>query len=669
MIRKVTLENFRSHRNSEFVFSRGTNVLVGKMGSGKTSVANAICFSLFGTFPELEAKKVRLEEIISSKPNQAEKAAVKTEFDYSEKNYAVERTISAKGSQAKLYCEGRMIAGPQPTQVTRAIEDLLQMNYDLFSRAVYAEQNQIDYFLKLAPQKRREQIDELLGINKYELARANANSLKKQLDGISREKREYVSQWEKSDPMREISEQEKRLAEKAGMIVSLEKESKALAESARKSAKEFAEMESQRKAFAGAREKMLKLEAGLGQAKRTLESMAKEIGNEIPSESEAKKNAEEAGKAVTEAGKAEESARKRFGEIDRELAVLQANIRAIEKGASELKKISSACPTCGRPLAEHDKEELLKERKAKIAEAEKSLLGAMAKRKSLEEEEGAATAQKKLATEDERKSRRMLDAARQNAEANETEKELEKARKEIEGIKFDEMAFGEKRNKANSEAERQRQKETELRHAREMQKEIAERLEIARKEIERIEKAKSDLKKAEEKREKLGLFISALMKTQNDLRETMISAVNLAMDDIWPKLYPYRDFETARIIVKEGDYEIMVRNRNGKWVNAEGMLSGGERSAVALTVRIAISLVLTRNLSWLILDEPTHNLDSKAVEVFAELLRNHLPLLVEQVFVITHEHELEKAASASLYELDRNKDLDASTSSVAMETG
>ncbi|RLI96552.1 MAG: DNA replication and repair protein RecF, partial [Candidatus Aenigmatarchaeota archaeon] len=40
MITKVKLKNWRSHLESEFKFTRGTNALVGILGSGKTSVLN-----------------------------------------------------------------------------------------------------------------------------------------------------------------------------------------------------------------------------------------------------------------------------------------------------------------------------------------------------------------------------------------------------------------------------------------------------------------------------------------------------------------------------------------------------------------------------------------------------------------------------------------------------
>ncbi|MBW2638349.1 MAG: hypothetical protein JRC86_12695 [Deltaproteobacteria bacterium] len=145
----------------------------------------------------------------------------------------------------------------------------------------------------------------------------------------------------------------------------------------------------------------------------------------------------------------------------------------------------------------------------------------------------------------------------------------------------------------------------------------------------------------------------------------MIDNINLAMDDIWGRLYPYQDYSSAKLEIVEGNYELLVRERSGQWVRVEGLLSGGERSAVALTLRVAISLVLTQNLSWLILDEPTHNLDSGTVAELSRMMREHLPGLVEQIFVITHDKEMEKAASASLYFLERDKDEDGVSKPIA----
>ena len=71
MIEKVILRNWKSHLESEFTFSKGTNVLIGHIGSGKTSVLDAICFALFGTTPSLQSKKVKLDDIImTTQPEQ-----------------------------------------------------------------------------------------------------------------------------------------------------------------------------------------------------------------------------------------------------------------------------------------------------------------------------------------------------------------------------------------------------------------------------------------------------------------------------------------------------------------------------------------------------------------------------------------------------------------------
>ena len=64
MITKLRLENWKTHKDSELEFDKGTNVLIGKMGSGKTSVIEAICYALFGTFPALNRKEVSIEEVI-----------------------------------------------------------------------------------------------------------------------------------------------------------------------------------------------------------------------------------------------------------------------------------------------------------------------------------------------------------------------------------------------------------------------------------------------------------------------------------------------------------------------------------------------------------------------------------------------------------------------------
>ncbi len=183
MITKLSLKNWRSHLDSQFDFSQGTNALIGIMGSGKTSVTDSICFSLFGTFPTLQNKKLKLDDIIMKKPVEKSQTETELQFILNGKTYSVKRIIEkGKGTTySEIRENGKLLDAPSSQRVTEAIEKILKINYDLFSKAVYSEQNALDYFLTIPKGQRMRKIDELLMIDKFEKARANATSVANKL--------------------------------------------------------------------------------------------------------------------------------------------------------------------------------------------------------------------------------------------------------------------------------------------------------------------------------------------------------------------------------------------------------------------------------------------------------------------------------------------------------
>jgi DNA repair exonuclease SbcCD ATPase subunit len=60
----------------------------------------------------------------------------------------------------------------------------------------------------------------------------------------------------------------------------------------------------------------------------------------------------------------------------------------------------------------------------------------------------------------------------------------------------------------------------------------------------------------------------------------------------------------------------------------------------ALAVRLAFAKILSPEFNILILDEPTHNLDSAAIETFISALQGELSEFLEQLFIVTHEERL-----------------------------
>jgi exonuclease SbcC len=181
------------------------------------------------------------------------------------------------------------------------------------------------------------------------------------------------------------------------------------------------------------------------------------------------------------------------------------------------------------------------------------------------------------------------------------------------------------------------------------------------KKISTIDKQKSEIVRLEKIINDLKIFEKALEQTQTELRTEFIDAVNYTMSEIWPNLYPYEDFIGIALNIEAGDYVLQLKDRMERWVNADGIASGGERSIACLALRIAFSLVLAPQLRWLVLDEPTHNLDSRSMGNLAETLRTRIGNFVDQVFLITHEERLEEAVTGNLYRLERDKRKDEST--------
>ncbi|MFH8080495.1 MAG: SMC family ATPase [Candidatus Aenigmatarchaeota archaeon] len=212
MIKRIRLVNWKMHKDNVLEFSDGTNVIVGINGAGKSSIMDAISFALFGTLPKVQSRKQNLEDMITNKPIKLNEARVELEFSYEGKDYSVYRVIERdKGTtyselRKRENVEYKLIEGPNTRRVTEAIEKILKVDYELFSRAIYSEQNNIDYFIRLSPSERAKKIDNLLRIDDFERARSATVNLRTKMEAEKSSLQRILSEEDIEGKKREIDD-------------------------------------------------------------------------------------------------------------------------------------------------------------------------------------------------------------------------------------------------------------------------------------------------------------------------------------------------------------------------------------------------------------------------------------------------------------------------------
>ncbi|MFH8086496.1 MAG: SMC family ATPase [Candidatus Aenigmatarchaeota archaeon] len=786
MITKVRLKNWRSHLDSEFRFSRGTNALFGGMGSGKTSVLNAICFALFGNFPDLQSKKVKLDEIIMNKPVEKNRAEVEVFFEVDGKIYSVKRIIE-KGKRtaySELREEGRLLEAPDSRRVTETVEKILKVDYDLFTRAIYSEQNALDYFLTIPKGQRMKKIDELLMINKFEEARANTKTLtnrlldrknekqkmiesidlenlkksiseiKSSLIQISSEKKELKKSFEEVlSKKKSLEEEVKELGELEKLLENLRREEKginsavdetiknlkSLEEILKGRSKEEVEKEIEKikiklkeleESLREKRSYYEKIGNSLSEAKAKISLLKKEmekLGAELENKLKVKEELDKLGFSLEELEEKIRNKKSLNEKYLEEAKEFESKLKDLEESVEKLSLAGGKCPVCDSVLTQEKKDLLVKERERKIEELRKKLEEAIknktANEKELEEIEKIKRKVEKMLEEikDLEEKKKEYDSfltdsinlskeieenekvySKLKVEIEETEKSVKHLREilqELEIIRYrfeDYEGRKERLNELMKEAKRLEAKISELeekisgRNLEEKEKELREVF-VKEKELEekilgleKLEKEKEErlkeyenefnfvvkeideIKKLEKIINDLKVFELSLKFTQEEMRREFVEAVNYEMNKLWSTLYPYRDYIEIKLNIEEGDYVLQLKDRTGRFINADGIASGGERSVACLALRIAFARVLAPQLRWLVLDEPTHNLDSKAVEDLALTLKTRVGELVDQIFLISHEERLEDAVTGYLYRLERDKGKDEPTKVIAV---
>lgn len=111
------------------------------------------------------------------------------------------------------------------------------------------------------------------------------------------------------------------------------------------------------------------------------------------------------------------------------------------------------------------------------------------------------------------------------------------------------------------------------------------------------------------------------------------------------------NLDVTSIIVDE-DLEVTVM-RGGE-TTPLSLLSGGEKVAIAIALRLAIAKALAGTFSTIIMDEPTIHLDEERRKELVEVVKSFFRegAIVPQMVIITHDRELEEVAD-TIYQVEK----------------
>ena len=237
--------------------------------------------------------------------------------------------------------------------------------------------------------------------------------------------------------------------------------------------------------------------------------------------------------------------------------------------------------------------------------------------------------------------------------------ELVKRMKEVEEeLKNIEDALGKLEEKLGHEVSeehlrrlRKRWEEVQARFT-ELEKQISAGEEALRRVKGEIQELEDEIKALEEKlleKERLEKFVSLLRKIralfhrdslQTELRRRALPLIEEYAREVFEEFnLPYSELSL------DEDFSIGVFGPLGE--ESAHMLSGGERVALALALRLGIAKALSGSaMEMIMLDEPTIHLDAQRRQELVEIIKKLSS--IPQTIVVTHDKEFEQAAHSLL---------------------
>jgi len=214
ILTRLQVKNYKKYRDFQTDFTEGLTGIIGRNGSGKSTIFNAIVFALYGS-AKGEKRGIRY-----AKAKERDIVKVTLFFEIDGKEYRVTREIRGKelNSQAYLYDGDERLIAQSTKGVTKEITRLIGMNKEAFIYTVFSSQKELTALSRLASNDRKKMIRKLLGLEKIDKIEEDINNklkeAKNRIYGIT-------SALPPEDEVEELEQKQKEYSEE---FANLEKE-------------------------------------------------------------------------------------------------------------------------------------------------------------------------------------------------------------------------------------------------------------------------------------------------------------------------------------------------------------------------------------------------------------------------------------------------------------
>ena len=645
MIEELRLKNFEGFKDEKITLTRGLNLITGRNSVGKTTILDAIVYTLYGNVPSVENRLlVRREKGVRDMETYLRFRSPVNGSIVEIMRFAELRRNRFTTKEVRLIIDGAEVQVEGLEDLRRRITRLIGIGYRAFNWIIYSRQGRLNEILE----PRREDMDAILQITLLREISEQLNTVIKDLKGIESEYRITKTQL--------IPLREERVGELQREADELSVELEDLKDSLRQ-----AEDPAVKRLLGKARE-LEDAKAMLLEAVNSKKSILARYGlKDIES---VKREFGRLGERLKELEAKSKSLEERIKRLRDEEAKVFGELKVLEDGHKtrlELKvKGVAKCPTCGQRIDEETLSSIIEDEKLKITDLARRLEDIRKKRGKLQSElESIDREIDEIARRRERLNMLMNSISEYDTRIGEKESIVRSIRLDVEGtLRRLGLDLDPDDPKLYERLTEMFQAPREIEEKRKRIKLLEERL---KRRLSELEKAKSELDKLKtrlgelERKSKVVSIASNLRERISNFikkrRDDLLRSIALRAQTIFTSLTDQRIYTSFRIDPE--NYRVYVKPHGLSDYIPASRVGGGHQTLISLSLRLAILYHLGVR-SLIILDEPTYGVDEENLQ----MLLNQLSKIaghVDQALIITH-HGRGMEEASNIIEVYRDRD-------------